>query len=135
MGSVRIENLHKSFNGIAALEDVSLDIREGEFFALLGPSGCGKTTTMRCVAGFESPTSGKIFIGDRDVSNVPANQRNCGMVFQSYALFPHLNVFENVAYSLQVRRFYQGGFGTKLAVLGNMLNRKLGRVDKETEKR
>ncbi|WP_339185558.1 ABC transporter ATP-binding protein [Brevibacillus sp. FSL K6-6036] len=135
MGSVRIENLHKSFNGIAALEDVSLDIREGEFFALLGPSGCGKTTTMSCVAGFESPTSGKIFIGDRDVSNVPANQRNCGMVFQSYALFPHLNVFENVAYSLQVRRFYQGGFGTKLAVLGNMLNRKLGRVDKETEKK
>lgn len=135
MGSVRIEHLHKQFNGITALEDVNLEIREGEFFALLGPSGCGKTTTMRCVAGFESPTSGKIFIGERDVSHVPANQRNCGMVFQSYALFPHLSVFENVAYSLQVRRFYQGGLGTKLSVLAHMLNRKLGKVDKEIEKK
>ncbi|NNV03648.1 ABC transporter ATP-binding protein [Brevibacillus sp. MCWH] len=135
MGSVRIEHLHKQFNGITALEDVNLGIREGEFFALLGPSGCGKTTTMRCVAGFESPTSGKIFIGERDVSHVPANQRNCGMVFQSYALFPHLSVFENVAYSLQVRRFYQGGLGTKLSVLAHMLNRKLGKVDKEIEQK
>jgi ABC-type Fe3+/spermidine/putrescine transport system ATPase subunit len=135
MGSVRIEHLHKEFNGVTALEDVNLEIREGEFFALLGPSGCGKTTTMRCVAGFESPTSGRIFIGDRDVSHVPANQRNCGMVFQSYALFPHLTVFENVAYSLQVRRFYQGGFGTKLSVLAHILNRKLGTLDKETEKK
>jgi ABC-type Fe3+/spermidine/putrescine transport system ATPase subunit len=135
MGSVRIEHLHKQFNGITALEDVNLEIREGEFFALLGPSGCGKTTTMRCVAGFESPTAGKIFIGERDVSHVPANQRNCGMVFQSYALFPHLSVFENVAYSLQVRRFYQGGLGTKLSVLAHMLNRKLGKVDKDTEKK
>ncbi|WP_029097913.1 ABC transporter ATP-binding protein [Brevibacillus thermoruber] len=135
MGSVRIEHLHKQFNGITALEDVNLEIREGEFFALLGPSGCGKTTTMRCVAGFESPTAGKIFIGERDVSHVPANQRNCGMVFQSYALFPHLSVFENVAYSLQVRRFYQGGLDTKLSVLAHMLNRKLGKVDKDTEKK
>jgi ABC-type Fe3+/spermidine/putrescine transport system ATPase subunit len=135
MGSVRIEHLHKEFNGVTALEDVNLEIREGEFFALLGPSGCGKTTTMRCVAGFESPTSGRIFIGDRDVSHIPANRRNCGMVFQSYALFPHLTVFENVAYSLQVRRFYQGGFGTKLSVLAHILNRKLGTLDKESEKK
>jgi ABC-type Fe3+/spermidine/putrescine transport system ATPase subunit len=135
MGSVKIEHLHKQFNGVTALEDVNLEIREGEFFALLGPSGCGKTTTMRCIAGFETPTSGRIYIGDRDVSNVPANQRNCGMVFQSYALFPHLNVFENVAYSLNIRRFYQGGLGTKLGVLAHMLNRKLGKVDRETEKK
>lgn len=135
MGSVKINNLHKQFNGITALEDVSLEIQEGEFFALLGPSGCGKTTTMRCIAGFENPTSGSIYIGDRDVSNIPANQRNCGMVFQSYALFPHLNVFENVAYSLNIRRFYQGGFGTKAAVLANLLNRKLGKVNKEIEKK
>ncbi|UFJ40851.1 ABC transporter ATP-binding protein [Brevibacillus humidisoli] len=133
MGSVKIEHLSKEFNGVKALEDVNLEIREGEFFALLGPSGCGKTTTMRCIAGFETPTSGKIYIGDRDVSHVPANQRNCGMVFQSYALFPHLTVFENVAYSLNVRRFYQGGLGTKAAVLANLLNRKLGRVNKEIE--
>lgn len=135
MGSVRIEHLHKQFHGNTALEDVNLEIREGEFFALLGPSGCGKTTTMRCIAGFESPTSGKIYIGDRDVSNIPANRRNCGMVFQSYALFPHLNVFENVAYSLNIRRFYQGGFGAKLATLAHLLNRKLGKLDYETEKK
>lgn len=134
MGSVKIKHLNKQFNGITALEDVNLEIQEGEFFALLGPSGCGKTTTMRCIAGFESPTSGSIYIGDRDVSNIPANHRNCGMVFQSYALFPHLNVFENVAYSLHIRRFYKGGFGTKMAVLAHILNRKLGKVDRETEK-
>jgi len=135
MGSVRIEHLNKVFNGNTALEDVNLEIREGEFFALLGPSGCGKTTTMRCVAGFETPTSGKIYIGDKDVSNIPANQRNCGMVFQSYALFPHLNVFENVAYSLNIRRFYQGGMGTKIATLAHLLNSKLGKLDRETEKK
>lgn len=135
MGSVKIEHLSKEFNGVLALEDVNLEIREGEFFALLGPSGCGKTTTMRCIAGFETPTTGKIYIGERDVSHVPANQRNCGMVFQSYALFPHLTVFENVAYSLNVRRFYDGGWGAKLAVLANLLNRRLGRLDKETEKK
>ncbi|WP_134682598.1 ABC transporter ATP-binding protein [Brevibacillus migulae] len=135
MGSVRIEHLNKVFNGNTALEDVNLEIREGEFFALLGPSGCGKTTTMRCVAGFETPTSGKIYIGDKDVSNIPANQRNCGMVFQSYALFPHLSVFENVAYSLNIRRFYQGGMGTKIATLAHLLNSKLGKLDRETEKK
>ncbi|MFM1651698.1 ABC transporter ATP-binding protein [Brevibacillus sp. B_LB10_24] len=135
MGSVKIEHLGKVFNGVTALEDVNLEIKEGEFFALLGPSGCGKTTTMRCVAGFETPTSGKIYIGDRDVSQIPANQRNCGMVFQSYALFPHLTVFENVAYSLNMRRFYQGGFGTKMAVLANLLNRRLGKVNREIEQK
>ncbi|WP_019122584.1 ABC transporter ATP-binding protein [Brevibacillus massiliensis] len=135
MGSVKIEHLGKVFNGVTALEDVNLEIKEGEFFALLGPSGCGKTTTMRCIAGFETPTSGKIYIGDRDVSQIPANQRNCGMVFQSYALFPHLTVFENVAYSLNMRRFYQGGFGTKMAVLANLLNRRLGKVNREIEQK
>lgn len=135
MGSVKIEHLNKQFNGNTALEDVNLEIQEGEFFALLGPSGCGKTTTMRCVAGFETPTSGSIFIGDRNVNQIPANQRNCGMVFQSYALFPHLNVFENVAYSLNIRRFYEGGFGTKLSTLAHLLNRRLGKVDRATEQK
>ncbi|RNB78378.1 ABC transporter ATP-binding protein [Brevibacillus panacihumi] len=135
MGSVKIEHLNKQYNGNTALEDVNLEIREGEFFALLGPSGCGKTTTMRCVAGFETPTSGNIYIGDRNVNLVPANQRNCGMVFQSYALFPHLNVFENVAYSLNIRRFYEGGLGAKISTLAHMLNRKLGKVDRVTEQK
>jgi ABC-type Fe3+/spermidine/putrescine transport system ATPase subunit len=135
MGSVTITNLNKQFGNTNALEDVNLEIQEGEFFALLGPSGCGKTTTMRCIAGFEIPTSGSIFIGERNVSQIPANRRNCGMVFQSYALFPHLTVFENVAYSLNIERFYKGGVGTKVAVLANMLNRRLGKVNKEIEKK
>jgi ABC-type Fe3+/spermidine/putrescine transport system ATPase subunit len=135
MGSVTIHNLNKKFQNITALDDVNLEIKEGEFFALLGPSGCGKTTTMRCIAGFEKPTSGSIYIGNSDISKVPANQRNCGMVFQSYALFPHLTVFENVAYSLNIRRFYDGGIGTKVAVLSNLLNRKLGKVNKDIEKK
>ncbi|WP_232699469.1 ABC transporter ATP-binding protein [Brevibacillus daliensis] len=135
MGSVLVKNLHKQFSGVTALEDVNLEIREGEFFALLGPSGCGKTTTMRCIAGFETPTSGNIYIGDREVSKVPANQRNCGMVFQSYALFPHLTVAENVAYSLNIRRYEQGGIGSKLGVLAHMLNRRLGKMPKDVEQK
>lgn len=135
MGSVTIHQLYKQFNDVMALEDVNLDIREGEFFALLGPSGCGKTTTMRCVAGFEEPTSGKIYIGDREVSRVSANRRKCGMVFQSYALFPHLTVFDNVAYSLNVRRFYEGGAAEKISVLARLLSRKLGKVSPDVEKR
>ncbi|WP_224654364.1 ATP-binding cassette domain-containing protein, partial [Escherichia coli] len=73
----------KTFGDFTAVHDITLDIEEGEFFALLGPSGCGKTTTMRCIAGFENPSSGSIYIGDREVEKIPANRRNCGMVFQS----------------------------------------------------
>lgn len=135
MGSVMIEHLYKQFDDFVALDDVNLEIKEGEFFALLGPSGCGKTTTMRCVAGFEDPSSGRILIGDKDVSHVPANARSCGMVFQSYALFPHLTVFENVAYSLNVRRFYEGGVGTKFAVLSRLFSRKFGKVPTDIEQK
>lgn len=103
MGSVKIRNLEKKFGDFTALKDINLDIQEGEFFALLGPSGCGKTTTMRCIAGFENPTSGDILIGDKEVKKIPANKRDCGMVFQSYALFPHMSVYDNVAYSLNIR--------------------------------
>lgn len=103
MGSVKIRNLEKKFGDFTALKDINLDIQEGEFFALLGPSGCGKTTTMRCIAGFEDPTSGDILIGDKEVKKIPANRRDCGMVFQSYALFPHMSVYDNVAYSLNIR--------------------------------
>src|SRR5499426_3116466 len=86
---------------ITAVAGIDLDIREGEFFSMLGPSGCGKTTTMRMIAGFEEPTQGAIRLHGQDVTNVPPNKRDVNMVFQSYALFPHMNVFENVAFGLR----------------------------------
>src|SRR5699024_12550408 len=92
---IKIRNLIKRFGDTTALEDINIDMQDGEFFALLGPSGCGKTTTMRAIAGFEKPTSGEIYMGGEMINSKPANKRNCAMVFQSYALFPHYNVFEN----------------------------------------
>jgi iron(III) transport system ATP-binding protein len=106
--TLSIRNLSKIFRGkhdqVQALDDVSLDIREGELFTLLGPSGCGKTTTLRCIAGFEKPSSGTIDFLGRDFTSIPPFRRNIGMVFQSYALFPHLSIFENVAYGLRIRK-------------------------------
>ena len=106
--TLSIRNLSKLFRGkhdqVQALDDVSLDIREGELFTLLGPSGCGKTTTLRCVAGFEKPSSGTIDFLGHNFTSIPPFRRNIGMVFQSYALFPHMSIFENVAYGLRIRK-------------------------------
>ena len=90
-----------------AVDHINLNIQDGEMVTLLGPSGCGKTTTLRMISGFEYPTSGSVFIGDRDVAKVPPNKRGISMVFQSYALFPHLNIWENVAYGLKVAKLSQ----------------------------
>ncbi|MGH2807334.1 MAG: ABC transporter ATP-binding protein [Actinomycetota bacterium] len=103
MSDIRLDAVTKTFKDTVAVEDVTLTIAENEFFSLLGPSGCGKTTTLRMIGGFEQPTTGRIFIGGRDVSDLPAYKRDVNTVFQSYALFPHLNVFENVAYGLKRR--------------------------------
>jgi spermidine/putrescine transport system ATP-binding protein len=100
---VRLERVTKRFDDVVAVDDVSLEIERGSFFALLGPSGCGKTTTLRMVGGFEEPTAGTIFLGDRDVTGLPPFRRDVNTVFQSYALFPHLNIFENVAFGLRRR--------------------------------
>ena len=97
---VSIKNLTKTFGGRTAVNDVSLSIYKGELFSLLGHSGCGKTTLLRMLAGFESPTSGKIFIDGVDMTNTPAYKRPVSMVFQSYALFPHMTVEQNVAFGL-----------------------------------
>src|SRR5436309_896102 len=94
---------HRVKGEIYAARDVVLDVHPGEFLTLLGPSGCGKTTTLRMIAGFEQPDAGHIRFGGEDVTRVPANQRNIGFVFQNYALFPHLSIFDNVAYGLRVR--------------------------------
>jgi spermidine/putrescine transport system ATP-binding protein len=96
-----VKEFHARGEVITAVAGIDLDIREGEFFSLLGPSGCGKTTTMRMIAGFEEPTQGVIRLLGQDVTNVPPNKRDVNMVFQSYALFPHMNVFENVAFGLR----------------------------------
>lgn len=101
---VRLERITKRFGPVAAVDDVTLDITAGTLVTLLGPSGCGKTTTLRMIAGLEQPTSGRVFIGDEDVTPLPAANRSTTMVFQSYALFPHLTVFENTAYGLRVLR-------------------------------
>ena len=103
MVGVTIENVTKRFGDVAAVEGVTLEIARGELFFLLGPSGCGKTTLLRMVAGFYTPDVGRIVFDDRDVTNVPPHKRNTGMVFQNYALWPHLTVEENVAYGLDVR--------------------------------
>ncbi|MBH0156580.1 ABC transporter ATP-binding protein [Fictibacillus sp. 5RED26] len=135
MGSVKVSQLSKEFSGVHALKNVNLDIQEGEFFALLGPSGCGKTTMMRCIAGFEQPTSGSIQIGETKVNHIPPNKRNCGMVFQSYALFPHMNVFENVAYSLNIKQLNSSNMAAKLPIYLRLLNRKLGNYPKPIEQK
>ena len=102
--AVELVRLAKRFEGSEAVREISLSIAQGEFFSLLGPSGCGKTTTLRMIAGFEVPTSGEVRLLGQDVLHVPPNRRNINIVFQNYALFPHLSVFDNVAFSLQVRR-------------------------------
>jgi len=99
---IRINGLSKHFGALAAVDDVSLDIMAGEFFALLGPSGCGKSTLLRMLAGLESPSAGSILIDGEDMSRVPANRRPVNMVFQSYAVFPHMSVLDNVGYGLKV---------------------------------
>ena len=99
---IRFDGITKRFGKVAAVDNVTLDIREGEFFALLGPSGCGKTTLLRMLAGFEIPTEGQIYIDGKDVSHVPPNERPINMVFQSYAVFPHMSVLDNVAYGLKM---------------------------------
>jgi spermidine/putrescine transport system ATP-binding protein len=104
MSDVRLANVSKIFKDTRAVDDVSLTVEQGEFFSLLGPSGCGKTTTLRIIGGFEDPSSGTIFFGDEDVTDLPPYKRDVNTVFQSYALFPHLTVFENVAYGLKRKR-------------------------------
>jgi iron(III) transport system ATP-binding protein len=100
-GSVTFENVRKTFGAFTAIPNLSLTINRGELVTLLGPSGCGKTTTLRMLAGLEHPTAGRILIGGKDVTMLPANERDVSMVFQSYALFPHMNALDNVAYGLE----------------------------------
>jgi spermidine/putrescine transport system ATP-binding protein len=107
-------NIDKSFGDVKALVNVTLDVCEGEFFTLLGPSGCGKTTLLRIIAGLELPDNGQVIVGGQDYTALPATKRQVNTVFQSYALFPHLSIFENVAFGLRSRKFSQNDVQTRV---------------------
>ena len=112
---ISLRNVTKRFGTFTAVDDVSIDIRPGEIFALLGPSGCGKSTLLRMIAGFEQPTEGDVLIEGKDVTDVPPNKRPVNMVFQSYAVFPHMTVEQNVAYGLKMDRMPSAEIGPKVA--------------------
>ncbi|MEG2274435.1 MAG: ABC transporter ATP-binding protein, partial [Clostridia bacterium] len=99
---IELKNVTKTYSGKEAVKNASLTIKRGEFVTILGPSGCGKTTTLRMIAGFEMPTSGKILFDGQDITNIPPYERKVNTVFQKYALFPHLNVFGNIAFGLKL---------------------------------
>jgi spermidine/putrescine transport system ATP-binding protein len=122
LADVRLEGITKRFDDVVAVDDVSLAVDRGSFFALLGPSGCGKTTTLRMIGGFEEPTAGAIYLGDREVTGLPPYRRDVNTVFQSYALFPHLSIFENVAFGLRRK-------GVKGALLRGQVERMLELVE------
>ncbi|WP_189439129.1 ABC transporter ATP-binding protein [Mesorhizobium sp. M2A.F.Ca.ET.017.03.2.1] len=130
---VRLDRVSKTFGNTVALKDFSLDIRSGEFLTLLGPSGCGKTTTLRLINGFEVPDGGSVSIHGRDVTHVPPFSRDVNTVFQNYALFPHLTVFENVAYALRVKRIAKAEVKARvLAMLDRVgLSDKASRLPRE----
>jgi ABC-type Fe3+/spermidine/putrescine transport system ATPase subunit len=115
MSSVRFAGIGKSFGNVTALQPIDLDVAQGEFLTLLGPSGSGKTTLLNICAGYVAPSSGRLLIGGRDVTDLPPRRRNMGMVFQNYALFPHMTVFENVAYGLRVRNLGRADIERKVA--------------------
>lgn len=101
---VKFENIEIKYGDFVAIENLNLDIKEGEFFTFLGPSGCVKTTSLRALVGFLSPSKGKVYVGDKDVTNLPVEKRNIGMVFQSYALFPTMSVYDNIAFGMKVKK-------------------------------
>ena len=127
---VRLEGVVKRFDGVVAVDRISVEIPRGSFFAMLGPSGCGKTTTLRMIGGFEEATAGRIFLGDRDVVGLPPYKRDVNTVFQSYALFPHMTVADNVAFGLHRKGIAKGEARSRVAEilelvdLGGRENRK-----------
>lgn len=120
-GTVVLKEVGKSFQGKMACSDINLSIREGEFFTFLGPSGCGKTTLLRLIAGFIKPDKGKIFLNQKDITHLEPENRNVGMVFQNYALFPFLNVYENIAYGLKIQKHPQTKIKTKVVQVIDMI--------------
>src|SRR3954451_3563135 len=120
--AIALTRVSKSFAGAAAVDDITLEIAEGEFFSLLGPSGCGKTTTLRMIAGFETPDAGRVVLRGTDVTTVPANRRPVNMVFQQYALFPHMSIYDNLAFGLRVKRVPRAEHAARIGELLHMVS-------------
>jgi spermidine/putrescine transport system ATP-binding protein len=125
---ITLENVTKRFGKVEAVKSVALEIREGEFFSLLGPSGCGKTTTLRMIGGFEQPDEGRILLRGADVTNTPPNRRNVNMVFQHYALFPHMSIGENIAFGLRLKKVPKGEQRDRVAEMLRVIH--LGGLEK-----
>jgi ABC-type Fe3+/spermidine/putrescine transport system ATPase subunit len=121
---VELRDIVKRFGALEAVSRVSLDIQDGELFTLLGPSGCGKTTILRLVGGFHRADQGRILFGDRDMTGTPPYERNIGMVFQNYALWPHMRIFDNIAYGLKLKKFSGGEIQEKVARTLSLVNMK-----------
>ena len=135
MAQLQLKNLRKQFTtDVVPVKDISLTVDNGEFLTLLGPSGCGKSTLLRLIAGLEQPTSGQIFLGEADLTNIPPGDRNMAMVFQSYALYPHMTVTENIAASLKIRKTPPAEIHNRVSTvadnlgLSHLLNRKPGQL-------
>lgn len=134
MAAISLENLRKTFGKVLAVNDVSLTINDGEFVALLGPSGCGKTTTLRMISGLENPDSGRIVIDGKDVTQLPPRERDVAMVFQDYALYPHMNILDNIGYPLKVRGVPKDDLVAQVTSvannlqIGNLLARRPGQL-------
>ena len=130
MASVALKGIHKAFQGTVVVPDLNLEIDDGEFLVLVGPSGCGKSTSLRMIAGLETPTRGQVYIGGDDVTDVAPRDRDVGMVFQSYALYPHMNVAENIGFGLKLRGLKSSELNAKVKAaadkldLGHLLKRK-----------
>ena len=127
---IKLDNIVVKFDDFTALHDININVKEGEFFTFLGPSGCGKTTTLRTITGFISPTSGKVYMKDKDITNVPIEKRNIGIVFQSYALFPTMTVYDNIAFGLKIKKLSKDEIDKKVREIA----RKVDLSDEQLEK-
>ena len=133
MVDLKIENLTKKYGETTALDKFSIDIKSGELMVLLGPSGCGKTTAIRCIAGLITPTNGQIYLGNRKVNELSPKDRDVAMVFQNYALYPHMSIYDNIAFPLKMRKISKSHIQEKVIQMAELLGIKdlLNRKPKE----
>ena len=118
---IRLNDIVVKFDNFTALHGINVHVKEGEFFTFLGPSGCGKTTTLRTITGFIDPAEGTVVVKDRDITHVPIEDRNIGIVFQSYALFPTMTVYDNIAFGLKIQKMSKAEIDRLIKVIGEVL--------------